>query len=65
MELRENYKIENDGIWISKEELREWREHHKNKMIELKETDHSLAMYYAGKCDVFTDILRTFETLSP
>lgn len=69
MTLRENYKIENDGIWIAKSELEEWRKHYEELVgkhsnfydMWLNGTDTFKLPYYIGKADVLTDLLKMFE----
>ena len=60
-----NYKIENDGIWLSREEIVGWREHYaevadanKNKFV--KEEDGFRYPFYLGKVEVMTDLLKLF-----
>lgn len=59
MILQENYKIENDGIWITKEELEKWRDHY--KCLFLETDDVPTCMLYIGKHDVIVDLLKLFK----
>lgn len=69
MELRNGeYKIENDGIWIPKKVLEEWRDHYfnvsdKNKKKWVKEGNGFAFPYYLGKATVLVDLLKMFEPL--
>ena len=63
MELRKDeYRIEDDGIWIKKEVLESWRDHY---LKVVKKVDYNPIMQgmYIGKADVFTDLLKMFEPL--
>ena len=60
MKFRGNYKIENDGIWISKKELKKWLDLYKKYRSDGYSTIPQM-MYYSGKCDMIIDILKTFE----
>ena len=59
MILVENYKVENDGIWISKEEIQSWKDHYEN----VSESCDKLSrrMYYKGKAVILIDLLKTIE----
>lgn len=63
MTLRENYKIENDGIWISSKELESWRDHYSRIANDCEYKPFK--EYFNGKADVLADILKTFEPLEP
>lgn len=58
------YKIENDGIWIDKKVLEEWRNHY-NKVSHECNMDKSklLSCFYIGKAEVLKDLLDMFEPL--
>lgn len=57
---RDEYKIQDDGIWISKKALEGLRQHYKRTAInEFKPYN----MYDVGKADILTDILKHFEPL--
>ena len=55
----DEFKIENNGIWISKKALEELRQYYKRTANSA--TPYN--MYYVGKADVLTDILKHFEPL--
>ena len=58
------YRIDGDGIWISKEVLEQWKKQYRENAESLfSDENQVLAFYYSGKADVFTDILKTFEPL--
>lgn len=68
MELRDNYKIENDGIWIAKSELEKWKKHYlkvadENKGHFKRDLEVFKFPYYLGKAEVLTDLLKMFEPL--
>lgn len=65
---KDEYRIEGDGIWISKAALEECKKHYckvadkfkpgkKNHILDFRWT------YYIGKADVCNDLLKHFETL--
>lgn len=64
------FKIENDGIWISKKAIEEFRTHFatlaKEKRnlpeLDIAKTD---MWHYLGKRDVLIDLLKHFEPLEP
>lgn len=64
-----NYKIIDDGIWISKKELEQMRDaycstadHHKRNWV--NDEDKFRYPYYIGKCDICNDILKHFDNAS-
>lgn len=67
MTLIENFKVENGGIWISKEELQSWKAHYEIVKKEYETLDKKemgnlhLDLYYKGKVDVLIDLLKTIE----
>ena len=63
MQLQDDeYRIEGDGIWISKKALKGLRQHYKRTAInEFKPYN----MYDVGKADILTDILKLFEPHEP
>ena len=64
MELKDNYKIENDGIWVARSELEKWRKHYVEIAHERQcKKQFELEMFYYGKKDVLTDLLKMFEPL--
>lgn len=65
---RDEYRIENDGIWISKKALEECRDHYCNVADKLKPKPNRqdfdfLYPYYLSKADVCIDLLKHFEML--
>ena len=64
------FKIENDGIWISKKAIEEFRtqfttlakEKGGQPELDISKTD---MWYYLGKRDVLIDLLKHFEPLEP
>lgn len=64
----DEYKIENDGIWISKKALEEWKEHYlkvsdNHKQDFVKSKDNIKFPYFLGKSGVLSDLLKMFEDL--
>lgn len=66
----DEYKIQDDGIWISKKALEECKQHYckvadkfkpKQNMVE---PDYRYTLYL-GKADVYRDLLKHFEPLEP
>lgn len=62
MTLREGeYKIQDDGIWISKKALEEWEDYYYN-ICKKSRSSFNFAMCY-GKHSVIYDLLKMFEPL--
>lgn len=65
--VAQNYKIENDGIWLSRAEIEQWRDHYakvadKNKKAFVDEKDGAFKFpFYLGKVEVMIDLLKMFE----
>lgn len=59
MTLVENFKVENDGIWISKDEIQSWKDHYESVADSCGLL--SRKMYYNGMADVLIDLLKTIE----
>ena len=65
-----DFKIENDGIWISKNAIEEFRTQftalakEKSNLPELDIANTDM-WYYLGKRDVLIDLLKHFEPLEP
>jgi hypothetical protein len=58
------YRIDGDGIWISKEVLEQWKKQYRENAESLFSDENPvLAFYYSGKADVFNDIMKMFEPL--
>lgn len=65
---KEEYKIENNGIWIPKKVLRQLRDHYckvsdKGKKEFFDNKDNFKMPFYLGKADVYKDLLKMFESL--
>ena len=65
-----DFKIENDGIWISKKAIEEFRTQfttlakEKGGQLELYISNTDM-WYYLGKRDALIDLLKHFEPLEP
>ena len=60
----QDYKIDGEYICISKKELKELRGHYHQLTVQYyKEGDSWRSTFYAGKRDVYIDILKMFEPL--
>ena len=55
------YKIQDNGIWIPKNELEEWYDHYTKLSARLGKDDIGLGMFYAGMADVLSDIIKHIE----
>ena len=65
---KDEYKIENNGIWIPKKVLRHLRDHYckvadKCKKEYFDNKDNFKFPLYIGKADVYKDLLKMFEPL--
>lgn len=62
----DEFKIENDGIWISKKALEECKQHYKQVAEHCFDEKNELkTLFYIGKSDVYADLLKHFEPLEP
>jgi hypothetical protein len=62
----DEFKIQDDGIWISKKALEELREHYNKVSLGCdREKKFLLANFYMGKCHAYIDLLKHFEPLEP
>ena len=62
----DEYKIENDGIWISKRALEECKKHYCKVADKCHLGKNNLQkVFYMGKTDVYVDLLKHFEPLEP
>jgi len=64
------FKIENDGIWISKSALEECKKHYCKvaDKFSIKPKKQELDFrypFYLGKADICVDLLKHFESLEP
>ena len=56
------FKIENDGIWISKKALEECKKHYQKVADKCHLGKNNLQkVFYMGKADVYVDLLKHFE----
>ena len=63
---RDEYKIQDDGIWISKKALEECKQHYCKVANKLHLGKYNLQkVFYTGKADVYVDLLKHFEPLEP
>ena len=62
----DEYKIQDDGIWISKKALEECKQHYEQVAEHCfdKENDFK-TLFYMGKSNVYNDLLKHFEPLEP
>lgn len=65
---KDEFRVEDDGIWISKAALEECRDHYRKvaekfKPRPKKQGLDSVWSFYVGKADVFIDLLKHFEQL--
>lgn len=62
----DEYKIQDDGIWISKAALEECKQHYCKVADKCHLGKNSLQkVFYTGKADVYVDLLKHFEPLEP
>lgn len=63
---RDEYKIQDDGIWISKKALEECKQHYCKVADKCHLGKNNLQkVFYMGKADVYVDLLKHFEMLEP
>ena len=63
---RDEYKIQDDGIWISKKALEECKQHYCKVADKCHLGKNNLQkVFYMGKADVYIDLLKHFEQLEP
>ena len=61
-----DFKIQDDGIWISKKALEELRAHYNEVSLGCdREMKMLQAHFYMGKCNAYIDLLKHFEPLEP
>ena len=56
------YRIEGEGIWISKDTLAKYRNHYGKVADQYKKEDFRYGLYL-GKADIMIDLLKMFEPL--
>lgn len=58
----DEYKIQDDGIWISKKALEKLQEHYNKVSLGCdREMKMLQAHFYMGKCIAYIDLLKHFE----
>ena len=63
---KDEYRIEGDGIWISKAALEECKQHYQKVADKCHLGKNNLQkVFYTGKADVYRDLLKHFESLEP
>ena len=63
---RDEYKIKDDGIWISKKALEECKKHYKQVAERCFDEENDFkTLFYIGKSNVYNDLLKHFEPLEP
>lgn len=61
---RDEYRIQDDGIWISKAALEECKQHYCKVAVKCHLGKNNLQkVFYMGKADVYVDLLKHFEPL--
>lgn len=61
---KDEYRIMDDGIWISRKTLEECRDHYNKVSLGCDRNRNMLqAWLYMGKRDVYVDMLKMFEPL--
>ena len=57
-----DYKVEDDGIWIAREDIMSLKKHYEDVQKHcLKTNSERLAKYYEAKVDVLNDILEIIK----
>ena len=63
---KDEFKIQDDGIWISKKALEECKQHYCKVADKCHLGKNNLQkVFYMGKADVYVDLLKHFEPLEP
>ena len=61
---KDEYKIEDNGIWISKKAIEECKNHYCKVADKCHLGKNNLQkVFYIGKADVYVDLLKHFEML--
>ena len=61
---KDEFKIQDDGIWISKKALEECKQHYCKVADKCHLGKNNLQkVFYTGKADVYRDLLKHFEPL--
>ena len=61
---KDEYRIQDDGIWISKAALEECRDHYCKVADKCHLGKNNIQkVFYIGKADVYLDLLKHFEPL--
>ena len=63
---KDEFKIQDDGIWISKKALEECKQHYCKVADKCHLGKNNLQkVFYTGKAAVYVDLLKHFEPLEP
>ena len=63
---KDEFKIQDDGIWISKVALEECKQHYCKVADKCHLGKNNLQkVFYVGKADAYRDLLKHFEPLEP
>ena len=63
---QDEYRIQDDGIWISKKALEECKQHYKQVAENCFDEKNELkTLFYIGKSNVYSELLKHFEQLEP
>ena len=63
---KDEFRIDGDGIWISKKALEECKQHYCKVADKCHLGKNNLQkVFYMGKADVYVDLLKHFEMLEP
>jgi hypothetical protein len=63
---KDEYFIQDNGIWISKKALEECKKHYQKVADKCHLGKNNLQkVFYMGKLDVYVDLLKHFEMLEP
>jgi len=61
---RDEYKIQDDGIWISRKALEECKQHYQKVADKCHLSKNNIQkVFYIGKADVYVDLLKHFDPL--
>ena len=61
---KDEYRIEGDGIWISRVALEECKQHYQKVADKCHLGKNNIQkVFYIGKADVYLDLLKHFEPL--
>ena len=57
---KDEFKVEGEGVWLSKEALTLWREHY-CKLADQNKKNETLRFLYCGSASTLADILKCFD----